>query len=142
MGFIGLIGLGKGNRLSNVMPHFKFHYVDISGRRSLCIETGGRIIHEILNLQEFYSEFGYRAAPGQPDELPDEFIWSEYVNNPAADFSPCIQIHILQYLKKHSDVFNMEFAGQFENLIADHVKAKGKTGISCIACRLNPAHKV
>lgn len=124
--------------MSSVMPHFKFHYVDVSGSRVLCIETGGRIIHEILNLQEFYRVFGYRAQPEQPDELPDEFIWSEYVNNPAADFSSCIQMHIVDYLKKHSDVFNKEFAEQYENWVAEHAEVRSKMGISCIACRLNP----
>jgi len=128
--------------MSNVIPHFKFRYLDISGRRILCIETGGRIIHEIINLHEFYHVFGYGVECGRSNELPDEFIWSEYVNNPAADFSTCIQIHILEYLKKHSDVFNVEFGGRFENYIAEHVKTKLARGISCIACRLDPERKI
>ncbi len=133
---------GKGNHMADVIPHFKFHYLDISGRRTLCIETGGRIIHEISNLHEFYDVFGYPGKSGQADQLPDEFIWSEYVNNPQADFSDCIQVHIVEYLKKHSEIFNTEFGERCENWLADHVKTRSANGTACIACRLNPARKI
>lgn len=136
--FYRLPGVWKGEDMTDEMPYFKFHYLDISGRRTLCIEAGGRIIHEISNLHEFYDLFGYPGGPGQSDQLPDEFIWSEYVNNPQADFSDCIQVHIVEYLKAYSKTFNAEFGDRYDKWLADHVSARANNNLVCIACKLNP----
>lgn len=128
--------------MSDVMPHFKFHYVDIGGRRTLCIEAGGKVIHQISNFLEFYRVFGYRIQHENADQLPDEFIWSEYVNNASADFSSCIQIHILEYLKKYSNAFIAEFGSQYDKWMAEHADARTKRGVSCIACSLNPKRDI
>ncbi len=128
--------------MSDVIPHFKYHYVDISGRRLLRIEAEGKIFHEVENLNEFYQVFGYRIDPAQqPDLLPDEFIWAEYVNDPKSDLSSCIQVHIIEYLNTHSDCFRKEFGGHFERWMANHANIRAKQGKSCIACRFNPDKK-
>ncbi len=129
--------------MSSVMPHFKFRFADISGARVLCVESGGKIFCEVPRPSEFYHVFGYPADPAQqPGLLPDEFLWTEYVNNPKADFSSCMQIHIIEYLKKHSELFMTEFGEHCDKWIADHVTLREKKGISCIACRLNPERKI
>jgi hypothetical protein len=127
--------------MSDVMPYFKFHYVDISGRRTLCIETGGRVLHEVINLPEFYEVFGYRAKSGDADQLPDEFIWSEYTNNPLVDLSSCVQVLILKYLKQHSPGFEEEFGEHYQTWIAEHEKFRTQNGINCIACSSNAEKK-
>ncbi len=122
--------------MSNVMPHFKFHYVDISGKRTLCIEAAGRILYEIPDQDEFYRIFGYRDNPAaQPDMLPDEFIWMEYVNNSSENFNSCIQAHILEYLKAHSISFNREFGPQCDQWLAEHAQSRAQSGVFCVACR-------
>ncbi len=125
--------------MSSVMPHFKFGFTNISGARVLCIESGGKVLCEVSDPGEFYRVFGYRADPAQqPDLLPDEFLWAEYVNNPVADFSACLQIHIVDYLRKHSPSFMQEFGKHYEQWIADHASLRATRGKSCIACRFNP----
>lgn len=129
--------------MSSVMPHFKFRFADVSGARVLCIEAGGKVFCEVSNPGEFYHVFGYRADTAQPpDLLPDEFLWVEYVNNPKADFSSCMQIHIIEYLKKHSESFMIQFGARCEKWIADHARLRAKIGVSCIACRFNPERKI
>lgn len=122
--------------MSDVIPHFKFHYVDISGRRLLRIEAGGKVFHDVENLKEFYQVFGYGADPEMhTDVLPDEFIWAEYINNPQADFSSCIQVHIIEYLNAHSEAFQSEYGKHFGKWMDDHANAKAKSGVLCVACR-------
>ena len=126
--------------MSDVMPHFKFNYVDISGRRLLRIEAGGKVLHDVENLNEFYQVFGYRADPEmQADLLPDEFVWAEYINKPQADFSSCVQVHIIEYLNAHSEVFKSEYGHHFDKWIADHAHARAERGVCCVACRLSSA---
>ena len=124
--------------MHNPIPHFKYRFVNISSRRIPCIETCGRVIHEIRNLEEFYSLFGYSPEMSKAGVLPDEYIWAEYIKDSSADFTPCIQMHIIEYLRKHSIAFNKEYGDQCESWIAEHDKIKTERGIACAACRMKP----
>lgn len=117
------------------MPRFTYRYANVLNRRVPCIEADGKIIHEIRNLDEFYGMFGYTPDSGREGLLPDEFIWAEYINSADADFSPCIQMHIAEYLRKHSEAFNKEYGDCWDSWVANHAKFREKTGVPCVACR-------
>ena len=125
--------------MSDALPHFKYRFVTRANRRVLCIEEGGQVIHEVTNARDFYEVFGYRPESAHSDMLPDEFIWSEYVANSAADFSPCVQMHIVQYLRAHSDAFNERYGAIYDRLVAVHEELKTSRGAACVACRVSGA---
>jgi len=127
--------------MQDPMPYFKYRYVNILNKRIPCIETGGKIIHEIRDLEEFYRMFGYTPQASKAGLLPDEFIWSEYTNNAAADYSSCIQMHIVEYLGKHSDTFRQEYGTRWQNWLADHAKSREARGGGCVACRMRQLQK-
>lgn len=122
--------------MSVEMPRFSYRFVTRSNRRVLCIEEGGHVIHEVGDLMGFYKVFGYRPETTHANVLPDEFIWSEYVSKSSADFSPCIQMHIVEYLKAHSDIFNEKYGAIYDKLVARHKELKETRGTSCFACRV------
>lgn len=117
--------------MQNPMPYFKYRFVNISNKRVPCIETGGRIIHEIRNLDEFYKMFGYTREVSKAGLLPDEFIWSEYIKDSNEEFSDCLQMHIVQYLRMYSKEFNREYGDQADAWLAEHINAKARRGIVC-----------
>lgn len=121
--------------MQDAMPHFRYRFVNILNRRVPCIEAGGKIVHEISSLEEFYGMFGYTPETSRSGILPDEFIWAEYINNPDADFSLCIQMHIAEYLRKHSEAFNKEYGDRWESWVAAHAELREKRGAACPACR-------
>ncbi len=120
--------------MSDAVPHFNYRFVTRSNRRVLCIEEGGRVIHEVSHAMGFYQVFGFRPESMHADMLPDEFIWAEYVANASADFSPCIQMHIIEYLKEHSETFNERYGAIYDKLVAKHQEMKTARGTSCFAC--------
>jgi len=121
--------------MQDPVPHLKYRFLAVSSRRVPCIEAGGKVIHEIQHLPEFYGMFGYTLDAGKSGLLPDEFIWAEYINQHDAAFAPCIQIHIIEYLLKHSDTFKAEYGARCEKLLADHAAIRAKRGIACTACK-------
>jgi hypothetical protein len=139
--FILLILL-RGRILSRVIPHFNYRFVNVSRKRVPCIEVDGKVFHEIRELDRFYAYFGFSPATCRPDMLPDEFIWSEYTNSPSERFSDCVQIHIMRYLKDHSDTFNREYGELFDALLARHVTNMAQMGEFCIACKMRSPKKV
>lgn len=125
--------------MSDTMPRFSYRFVTRSNRRVLCIEEGGRVIHEVTDVPGFYQAFGYRPESTHADMLPDEFIWSEYIANPSGDFSGCVQIHIVEYLKAHSRTFNECYGAIYDQLVAMHEEHKAHSGVVCFACRVMEA---
>ncbi len=126
---------GENDVVQETMPRFKYRYANLLNRRVPCIEAEGKIIHEIRNLDEFYGMFGYTPDASRAGLLPDEFIWAEYINNADSDFSPCIQMHIAEYLKKHSDAFNQAYGDRWDRWVAEHDKLRGSRGALCVVCR-------
>jgi hypothetical protein len=121
--------------MSDAMPRFSYRFVTQSNRRVLCIEEDGRVIHEVTDVMAFYEVFGYRRESTHTDMLPDEVIWSEYVANSSADFSHCVQMHLVQYLKEHSEAFNARYGAIYDKLVAMHEELRASRGVSCFACR-------
>lgn len=122
--------------MHSLIPHFKYRFATISNKLVACIESDKKVIHEILNLDEFYSVFGYTQEISQTGVLPDEFIWAEYIKGSSADFSSCIQIHIIEYLRKYSDTFQKEYGSQCDSWIAAHNEVMVEKGAACVACRM------
>jgi hypothetical protein len=46
--------------------------------------------------------------------LPDEFIWEEYIKDKAASCAACYQLHIIEYLLKHSAAFFQKFGERYD----------------------------
>lgn len=120
---------------NNTVPHFKYHSASIANRQAASIEVEGKAIHKIENPDKFYKEFGYTQDMARAGILPDEFIWSEYTNNSSADFTACIQIHIIEYLIKHSETFRKTYGEKCEGWLAAHEAEAAAKGIACVACR-------
>jgi hypothetical protein len=120
--------------MSDTMPRFSYRFVTKANRRVLCIEEGGKVIHNVTDVSGFYRVFGYRPESTHANVLPDEFIWSEYVANSSADFSPCVQMHIVEYLKDHSEAFNEQYGAIYDQLVAMHEELRASRG-ACFACK-------
>jgi hypothetical protein len=70
--------------------------------------------------------------------LPDEFIWEEYVKDCAVNFESCLQMHIIEYLNKHSTIFKEKYDNQYEGLLARHALEREARGVACFVCRMKP----
>lgn len=118
------------------MPRFRYRFITIQNRRVPCIEADGKIIHEIADLDEFYRAFGYTPEASRAGVLPDEFIWAEYINSTDADFSPCIQMLIAEYLMQQSEAFANQYRDRWECIVVTHAELRDKRGgTRCFACR-------
>jgi hypothetical protein len=124
--------------MQNKIPHFQFHTVKNSSSYASCIEMDGEVIHYISNPDEFFKEFGYTADMRMAGVLPEEFIWDEYVKDPVSKFITCRQIHMIRFLKKHSDTFIRKYGNQCENWLATYAKVTAASGVACFACRMRP----
>jgi hypothetical protein len=120
------------------IPHIKHCTRAGSNKHFGFIEVDGNSIHEIENLDEFYKAFGYSTDIAKAGILPDEFMWDEYIRDTAVNFNSCFQIHLIEYLFKHSDPFREKYGKQFESWI----EAYAETLITdecmlCATCRMN-----
>jgi hypothetical protein len=95
--------------------------------------ANGEVIDKIDNLDEFYKLFGYTDEIANTGILADEFIWDNYVKDNR--FDACLQMHIVEYLNKHSAKFKELYGGQYEEYVKEHVKAREARGCECYACK-------
>ena len=124
--------------MPNRIPHLKHRSKGSFGRQYEFISIDGEFLHKIENLDEFYRTFGYITDMAKAGILPDEFIWDEYIKDAPLAFTDCLQIHIIEYLLKHSGTFSQKYAGQCEDWIATHVEAVTARGVLCVTCRMKP----
>ena len=122
----------------NQIPHFMHHAKGSSNRQHGFVGLDGEFLHEIGNSDEFYKVFGYTGDMAKAGILPDEFIWDEYIKDAPVVYDDCLQIHIIEYLLKHSEIFRKKYAGQCESWIASHVEAVTARGVLCVTCRMKP----
>ncbi len=128
--------------MPNPIPHFKYHPARVATKKAPCIEVEREIIHTIEYPDEFYKAFGYAPNMGKAGVLPDEFIWSEYIQNSKSDFSACIQIHIMEYLIKHSGTFIEKYGIKCAAWLDSHAVEKCATGKRCAICKLEPFREI
>jgi len=119
---------------SNLMPHFKYHLDSPLSRYFGCVYIDGKIIHKIVNIDDFYREFGYTAEMMKDGVSPEEYIWITYIQNASCNFVVCLQICIIKYLIKHST----QYSQQCENLLDDYLKKTVEKGWSCSHCSMKP----
>lgn len=97
-------------------------------------------MHEItgfMELNKFYGVFGYTKEIAMAGNLPDEFIWTEYVSG-AAKYSVCYQMHIIEYLNKHSEKFRNLYGEECGVWLTAHAEEKAAEDSLCVACRIKP----
>jgi hypothetical protein len=123
--------------MQNQIPHIK-HRTRGSYKQLGFIEIDGEFIHDIKNLDEFYRAFGYSVEIAKAGILPDEFIWTEYIKDAPLAFTNCLQIHIIEYLLKHSDTFREKYRENCADWISAHVEAVTARGVLCATCRMKP----
>jgi hypothetical protein len=118
------------------IPIVKYRPKGLAGQLGF-IEVDGRSIHKIEDLDAFYKEFGYTSDMAQAGILPDEFIWQKYIKGNETNSSSCLQIHTIEYLRKHSAAFREEYGEQSVAWIKAHATSTAK-GDLCTACRMEP----
>lgn len=129
-----LIKAYAGIMQTNNVPHFDYHLANPLSMRFRCVEMDGKIIHEIGDIDEFYLEFGYNRDMMKDGVLPEEYIWSRYIQNATCNFVVCIQIRIIKYLMKHSDKYGEQCKGWLDAYLNETV-AKA---VACSGCEMKP----
>jgi len=119
---------------TNRMPHFNYHLANPQSMYFGCVDMDGEIIHQIANIDEFYYEFGYTAEMMKAGVLPEEYIWTKYIQNATCNFAVCLQICIIKYLIKHSD----QYGEQCESCLGVYLKDTVAKGMACAACTMKP----
>ena len=127
-----------GDNMQNSIPHFRHCPRGGSDKQYGFIAIDGEFLHKIENLDEFYRAFGYTAEMAKEGILPDEFIWDEYIKDAPVAYTDCLQIHIIEYLLRHSDTFRKRYSCQSVSWIAEHVEAVTARGVLCATCRMKP----
>ncbi len=118
------------------LPRFKYRSKDPDNKHYGCIELGGEVVHKIENLDEFHKAFGYTPDLAKAGILPDEFIWEEYIRDSAKNCNTCFQMHIIEYLIKHSASFRKKYEEQCEEWINAFAETRLACGGSvCPACK-------
>ena len=120
------------------IPHFKYSSKDPAHRHLGFIEFDSDVIYWIDDLEDFYQAFGYSKDMRKWGVLPDDYIWEEFLCDSKRKFSACFQIHIIEYLLKHSASFVNRFGHQCDVWIAAlnmELSANGNDCRSCLAAR-------
>lgn len=79
------------------------------------IKVGGEAIHRIADIDEFYTALGYNHETRRTGELPEEFIWAEYIKENSMKSAACLQVKLLEYLKTNSVKFNEKYGAHYES---------------------------
>jgi hypothetical protein len=115
------------------MPLFSFVTNAFHHKHYKCIVANDDVIDRIDYLDEFYKAFGYTIELAKAGVGADEFIWDNYIND--SRFHACMQMHVVQYLNKHSENFKKLYGEQYEEYVKEHVVAREARGYDCYACK-------
>ena len=118
------------------LPEITYNLFSPSSENYRSIEVNGEVIHWIDDAEKFYEIFGYTQDMRKARVLPSEFVWDEYINNREFDFTACIQIQIIEYLRVHSHDFLKKYGNQCEEWLAALVKMRGVRPEVCAACKI------
>jgi hypothetical protein len=123
-------------------PYFKYRSKSRLGKHGGCIELEGEVIHTVNNIDEFHKTFGYGNEQAKAGIMPEEFIWEEYFRDAANKSTSCFQIHLIDYLIRHSLAFRARYADQVGEWFTLHARSSARSGVSCGACNARcPAKK-
>jgi len=121
------------------LPKITYNLSRPMSERYRGIEVNGELIHWIDDTDKFYELFGFTPDMRKAGILPEEFIWDEYIDKRKFDFSPCMQIQIIQYLREHSKNFLRKYGHQCEKWLAAHVTNRGAIHDVCETCKMKPS---
>lgn len=116
--------------MPKTIPIFKFHIkstaTDYFGR----IELKKDVVCRISDFAELYKYLGYGTDLAKTGILPEEYIWETFFKHSDRNCISCYQLHLIEYLLKHSDTFTKKFMHQCDDLVEVHAKARS-------ACKVN-----
>jgi hypothetical protein len=115
------------------IPHFSFVTNAAHHDHYKCIVAGDDVIEKMNSLDEFYKVFGYTIELAKAGIGADEFMWDHYLKD--ARLSACVQMHVIEYLNKHSARFNALYGGHYEEHVKDHALTREARGFACFACK-------
>lgn len=118
----------------NPVPHLKYRSKDPANKHLGVVEIDEAEKYWIDDLEHFYEAFGYSNDMRKWGVLPDEFIWQEYLSDSANGSSTCFQLHLIEYLIKHSSSFLKMHENQYNDWIAALAEARSASGKDCCAC--------
>ena len=123
------------------IPHFKYSSKDPAHQHLGFIEDEREVVYWIDDLDEFYQAFGYSDDMRKWGVLPDDYLWEEFLCDSKSKYSACFQIHIIEYLLKHSPLFVNEHWHQCDNWIAALNKELSSNGTECHTCIVKRSEK-
>lgn len=123
--------------MSNEIPHFKYNRINLRNKQFGCIMLHEDVIHRIALMDEFYKEFGYTLELAKNKILPEEFIWETFFRYPGRNCDACYQLHMIEYLLKHSDTFAKKYGHECDDWIAAHAEAKAACKLECVDKKLS-----
>jgi hypothetical protein len=122
--------------MTHKVPHFKFHIKSTSTKFYGRIELKGEVIYIIEDLGEFYKVCGYNLEMAKEAILPDQYIWNTFFRfNKIRNCSSCYQLHVIEFLLRHSDTFTKKFRNMCEDWIEIHAKARSACDVTTCADR-------
>lgn len=115
------------------IPRFSYIINSLHHQHFMCILANDDVIDKIDDLDDFYKVFGYTIELAKAGIGAEEFIWDNYVKEKS--FDACLQMHIVDYLNKHSAKFRELYGEQYERYLNRHVAARDARGSECYACQ-------
>ena len=96
------------------MPRIKFNLSGMYKPDFGWISVDGTAMHFVSNAEEFYGTLGYTEEKMRLGQLPDEFVWAEFIGKDSKKSVFCLQAKLFEYLKTHSEKFNRQYADQYQ----------------------------
>ena len=121
--------------MSDKIPHLVYQLPALYNKQCGAIKLQGKVIHEIGNIDEFYKALGYTPEMAKKRILPDEFIWDRYFRFNDRNCASCNQLHIIEYLLKHSVTFVKQYGHECDDWIAEHAEARAACNVTECADR-------
>jgi hypothetical protein len=120
------------------LPKFEYdlrHTFDINYGS---IRAGNVLIHQIADTNDFYQSLGFTEEMHRNGELPEEFIWTEYLKDGAKRADVCLQAKIIAYLCKNVGDFRPRYKYSYRYWIGSCQSEKMNDGKDCTNCKKHP----
>ncbi len=124
--------------MQNTLPSITYNLSNPSSEKYRSIEVNGEIIHWIEDIDKFYKLFGYTQNMKDAGVLPQEFISDEFTSNHEYDFTVCMQIQIIEYLRINSHAFSLKYGNQCERWLSDLEEIRAFNPSVCMTCKIRP----
>ena len=123
--------------MTNSIPRLTYSNPRASNKFCWQIEENKDVIHIIANddIDRFFDALGYTNEIHSRGVLAEEYIWEEYVKQPSAMLSECLQKHLLQYMLKYSASFKDKHGVECAIWIDNHARIRNASRSFCNKCR-------